>query len=92
MNGFATARILRQAIADFQKKGKFVVAHGKIFMRGSYYLASVADEVYINPSGYVEINGFAVQQMFYKRMLDQLGIKMQIYYAGKFKGATEPTA
>lgn len=90
LNGFATARILRQAIADFQKKGKFVVAHGKIFMRGSYYLASVADEVYINPSGYVEINGFAVQQMFYKRMLDQLGIKMQIYYAGKFKGATEP--
>lgn len=89
-NGFATARAIRLAIEDFQKKGKFVWSHGKFFTRGSYYLASVADEAYINPSGYVEINGFAVQQMFYKRMLDQLGIKMQIYYAGKFKGATEP--
>lgn len=89
-NGYATARTLRLAIEDFKKKGKFVWSHGKFFMRGSYYLASVADEAYINPSGYVEINGFAVQQMFYKRMLDQLGIKMQIYYAGKFKGATEP--
>lgn len=89
-NGYATARVLRQALEDFKKKGKFVWSHGKFFMRGSYYLASVADQAYINPSGYVEINGFAVQQMFYKRMLDQLGIKMQIYYAGKFKGATEP--
>ncbi|MDX2072397.1 MAG: signal peptide peptidase SppA [Haliscomenobacter sp.] len=89
-NGFASARTVRQAIEDFKKKGKFVVAHGKFFTRGSYYVASVADEAYINPSGYVEINGFAVQQMFYKRMLDNLGIKMQIYYAGKFKGATEP--
>jgi len=90
LNGFATARILRQAVEDFKKKGKFVVAHGKFFMRGSYYLASVADEVYINPSGYVEVNGFAVQTMFYKRLLDKLNIKMQIFYAGKFKGATEP--
>lgn len=89
-NGFASARTVRQAIEDFKKKGKFVVAHGKFFTRGSYYVASVADEAYINPSGYVEINGFAVQSMFYKRMLDNLGIKMQIYYAGKFKGATEP--
>lgn len=89
-SGYATARVLRQALEDFKKKGKFVWSHGKFFMRGSYYLASAADEAYINPSGYVEINGFAVQQMFYKRMLDQLGIKMQIYYAGKFKGATEP--
>lgn len=89
-SGYATARVLREALEDFKKKGKFVWSHGKFFMRGSYYLASVADQAYINPSGYVEINGFAVQQMFYKRMLDQLGIKMQIYYAGKFKGATEP--
>jgi protease IV len=89
-NGFASARTVRQSIEDFKKKGKFVVAHGKFFTRGSYYVASVADEAYINPSGYVEINGFAVQSMFYKRMLDNLGIKMQIYYAGKFKGATEP--
>jgi protease IV len=90
LGGFASASTLRKAVLDFKKSGKFVVAHSKIYMQGNYYLSSAADQVYVNPTGYVQVSGFAVSQPFFKRMLDQWGVKMQIYYAGKFKGATEP--
>lgn len=90
VSGFATSRTIRNALLDFKKSGKFILAHGKFYFPGSYYLASVADEVYINPLGATEIRGFSVQIPFYKNLLDRLGVNMQIYYAGKFKGATEP--
>ncbi len=90
ISGFATTRVLREALLDFKKSGKFILSHGKFYFPGNYYLASVADQIYINPLGISEIRGFSVQIPFYKNLIDRLGVKMQIYYAGKFKGATEP--
>jgi len=88
--GQATASILRDAIVDFKSDGKFVVAYSKFYTQGAYYIASAADKVYVNPMGGVDFRGFAAQIPFFKDMLDRLGIKMQIYYAGQFKSATEP--
>jgi len=88
--GYASAKALRDGIADFKKSGKFVVAHAKIYMQADYHLASVADQVYVNPGGLFEVRGLAAQVPFFKNLLDKMGVKMQIYYAGKFKGATEP--
>lgn len=94
--GFASLSVLRQALEDFKTPkdgdtdGKFIVAYGDYYSQKSYYLASAADEIYVNPVGGVEFKGFGGQLMFYKGMLDKLGIKMQVYYAGKFKSATEP--
>ena len=90
LQGFATTRSVREALMDFRKSGKFIVSHGKFYFSGNYYLASTADELYINPLGAMEVRGFAVQIPMYKDLLDRLGVRMQIYYAGKFKGATEP--
>lgn len=88
--GLATADMIRDAIADFKSEGKFVYSYGNAYSQGAYYLASAADKVYINPVGLLDFRGFAAQVPFFKNMLDNVGIKMQIYYAGKFKSATEP--
>ncbi|MBK8043182.1 MAG: signal peptide peptidase SppA [Haliscomenobacter sp.] len=90
VSGFATTRVLREALLDFKKSGKFIFSHGKFYFPGNYYLASTADQIFINPLGISEIRGFSIQIPFYKNLIDRLGVKMQIYYAGKFKGATEP--
>lgn len=90
LGGFASARTLRQALLEFKKSGKFIYASSKYYTQGSYYMSSVADQVYLNPLGMMEVKGFSVQTSFYKNMLDRLGVNMQIFYAGKFKGATEP--
>ena len=88
--GPATAGTLRQALVDFKTSGKFVYAYGEYFTQGSYYLASVADKVYLNPLGDLDFRGFAVIQPFFKNMLDKIGVKMEVTYAGNFKSATEP--
>ncbi len=90
ISGFATTRVLRTALEDFKKSGKFIFSHGKFYLQNNYYLCSVADEIFINPLGICEVRGYSVQIPFYKNMIDRLGVNMQIYYAGKFKGATEP--
>ncbi len=90
VNGSATQSRLRRAIMDFKESGKFVVAYGKFYTQNAYYLASAADEVYLNPLGSVEFRGFARMTGFYKEAMDKLGIKAQVFYAGKFKSATEP--
>jgi len=88
--GQASLLTLRRALENFKENGKFVIAHATFYTQGSYYLASVANKVLVNPMGGVDWRGFAAQIPFFKDMLDRLGIKMQIYYAGKFKSATEP--
>ena len=88
--GFTTARSIREAIEDFKDSGKFVMSHSGFYTQGQYYLCSAANEIYSNPMGYFEVRGFVAQRAFYKDMLDRLGVKMQIFYAGKFKSATEP--
>ncbi len=88
--GRATSKVIREALEDFKSDGKFVISNAKYYTQGSYYLASVADKVYVNPLGSVDFRGFSAQVPFLKDMLDRLGIKMQVYYAGQFKSATEP--
>jgi len=86
----ATSYALRNAIKDFKESGKFVMAYAKLYSNKSYYLASVADEVYFNPLGFFDFRGFGTTIMFMKEMLDRIGVKAQVYYVGKYKSATEP--
>jgi protease-4 len=89
--GFASASVLREALDQFKtKSGKFIIAYSKYYTQGAYYLSSVADEIYVHPVGLVDFRGFAAFTPFYKGMLDKVGVNMQIFYAGKFKSATEP--
>jgi protease IV len=88
--GAATRSALRGGLLDFKKSGKFIVAYSTHYSQGSYYLASVADKVYLHPKGMLDWAGVAAQIPFFKVMFDKVGIKMQVYYAGKFKSATEP--
>src|SRR5438034_1036080 len=70
--------------------GKFVYAYGDVIPQKAYYVGSVADKMYCNPKGGVDWRGFAVQLAFLKKTLEKLEIQPQIFYAGKFKSATEP--
>jgi protease IV len=88
--GRASAATLRDALIDFKSDGKFIVAYSEFYSQGTYYLASVSDKVFVNPLGGVDFRGFGAQIPFFKDMLDRLDIKMQVYYAGDFKSATEP--
>lgn len=88
--GLASATILQDALEDFKASGKFIQAYSKFYSQGAYYLASTADKIYLNPLGMVDFRGLGAQLPFFKGALDKAGIKMQVYYAGKFKSATEP--
>lgn len=88
--GKATASTLRKALVDFKEKGKFITAYAEGYSQNAYYLASVANTVYVHPLGDIDFRGYAAQIPFFKDMLDKLGVKMQVYYVGQFKGATEP--
>ena len=88
--GRATASTLRKALIDFKSEDKFILAYANSYSQGSYYIASIADEVLMNPIGSVDFLGFSATIPFFKDMLDRLGIKMQVFYAGQFKSATEP--
>lgn len=89
-NGYAASEELRQALVDFKKSKKFVMAYGSIIPERAYYVAMVADKIYCNPAGGVEWDGFSVDLLFMKGLLDKLEINPQVFYAGKFKSATEP--
>ena len=89
-NGYATSEELRQALVDFKKSNKFIIAYGNVVPEHAYYIATVADKIYCNPAGGVEWDGFSVDILFMKGLLDKLEIDPQIFYAGKFKSATEP--
>lgn len=89
-NGFASSEELRKAVVDFKNSGKFVIAHGEVISQKGYYIGSAADELYCNPQGGVDWSGFSINLFFLKGMLDKLEIQPQIFYAGKFKSATEP--
>ncbi|MBK8557906.1 MAG: S49 family peptidase [Lewinellaceae bacterium] len=88
--GKATSSVLRAALVDFKTSGKFIVAYAPYYTQNAYYLASVADSVLLNPVGAVDFRGLSSMIMYYKGMLDKLDIQMKIFYAGKFKSATEP--
>jgi len=88
--GMVTASVLRDALLDFKESGKFIVANSKYYTQGSYYLASAADKVYLNPFGSVDFYGLSATVPFFKKLMEKIGVKMQIFYAGDFKSATEP--
>ena len=90
-NSYATLQEIRDALEDFKKNsGKFVYAYGEVISQTSYYLGSVADQIFMNPSGAIDFKGLSAQLSFYKGTIDKLGIKTQVFYDGKFKSATEP--
>src|SRR5882672_9576049 len=89
-SGYAVAKEIRESILDFKKSGKWVVAYSEQFSESSYYLASAADKIYLNPEGDIEFNGLAVEVSFFKRLFDKLEIKPEIFRVGDFKSAVEP--
>lgn len=90
LSGQATTEEIRNALLDFKKSGKFVIAYSEIYTQGAYYLASVADKVYINPKGIFEFSGFHSQYTFFKGALEKLGVEAQVIKVGTFKSAVEP--
>ncbi|MDR3094882.1 MAG: signal peptide peptidase SppA [Bacteroidales bacterium] len=88
--GFAIVEEIRDALADFKESGKFILSYSDEYTQKSYYLASIADKVYINSSGDFLWRGAGVQMPFFKNALDKLDIEMQIIRHGKFKSAIEP--
>lgn len=88
--GLAQLEEIRNALIDFKTSGKFIIAYGEIITQKSYYLASIADKIYLNPKGYMEIKGYSSHLSFYKNTLDRLGLEAEVFYAGNFKSATEP--
>ena len=89
-NGFATSEEIRNALIAFKKSGKFIIAYSEMMNQKSYHVANVADKVYVNPKGFFDWAGFSSELLFLKGTLEKLDIKPQIFYAGKFKSATEP--
>ena len=90
VNGFGASEEIRKALLDFRKSKKFVVAYGETISQKGYAVANVAQKIFVHPQGGLEWAGFSSNLVFLKGMLDKLEIKPEIFYAGKFKSATEP--
>ena len=86
---YATLQEIRSALENFRKSGKKIIAYADTYSQGSYYLASVADKIYLNPIGMVDWHGVGAQPVFYKDMLAKFGVKFQVVKVGTFKSATE---
>ena len=89
-NGYAATEEIRKALIDFKKSNKFIVAYAETISQKGYMMANVADQIYTHPQGGMEWSGFNYETMFLKGLIDKLEIEPQIFYAGKFKSATEP--
>lgn len=89
-NGYAASEELRKALVDFKRSKKFLIAYGEAISQKGYYVGNAADKIYCHPQGGLEWAGFSTNLLFLKGMLDKLEIQPQIFYAGKFKSATEP--
>lgn len=87
---FASLEELRKALVDFKQSKKFVVAYADQYTQGSYYLASAADKVWLNPSGMLDWHGIASQSIFFTDLMKKVGVKMQVFKVGTFKSAVEP--
>ncbi len=87
---FASLEEIRNALSDFKKSGKFIISYADNYSQGLYYLSSIADKIILNPQGTVEWKGLASAPIFYKTLLEKLGIEMQIFKVGAYKSAVEP--
>jgi len=86
----ASAKAIRDALEDFKESGKWVIAYSENYNQLNYYIASVANKVYLSPVGSLEWHGLAGSRGYYKRVLDKLGVEMQVLKVGTFKSAVEP--
>ena len=89
-NGWATLFELRNALEDFKTSKKFIYAYGEICDQKSYYIGNVADSIFINPHGAMELKGLSIVGTFYKGAIDKMGIEATGFHCGKYKGAHEP--
>ena len=89
-SGLATIEVIRDQLKEFKKSGKFVYAYGEMANQKSYYLAAIADKIYLNPNGGMEVMGFGREIMYYKGAFEKLGIEVQDFHCGAFKSAIEP--
>ena len=86
----ASLQEIRNALVNFKKSGKFLIAYSDAYTQGGYYIASAADKIIVNPAGSLSWHGLAAESMFYKDLLEKLGIKMQVFRVGTYKSAVEP--
>jgi protease IV len=89
-NSYAGLEEIRNELIEFKKSKKFVISYAEIMDEHSYYVASVSDKIYLNPSGEILLNGFSQQVFYIKGMLDKIGLKPELIRHGKFKAAGEP--
>lgn len=87
---FASLQEIRDALMDFRSSDKFIIAYGDFYTQGLYYLSTIADKILLNPKGQIEWRGLASTPIFYKELLDKLGIEMQVFKVGTYKSAVEP--
>ncbi len=87
---FASLEELRKALVDFKTSKKFIVSYADTYTQGSYYIASTADKVLLNPNGMLDWHGIASQPIFYTDLLNKVGVKMQVFKVGTYKSAVEP--
>lgn len=88
--GLAQTQTLRKALRDFKDRGKFIYAYGDFYAQKDYYLASVADSVFINPVGALDFKGLSSEVLFFKDLQEKTGVKMEVIRHGKYKSAVEP--
>lgn len=88
--GLAQTQAIRKSLEDFKAEGKFIYAYADFFMQRDYYLASVADSVFINPVGVLDFKGLSTEVLYYKELQEKSGIKMEVIRHGKYKSAVEP--
>ena len=88
--GPASAKVLRDALLDFKKSGKFIIAYSDSYSQTNYYIVSVADRIFFNPVGSLAWDGLSAQKEYYTRLFEKIGLEMQILKVGTFKSAVEP--
>lgn len=87
--GYATMQEIRNALLDFKKKGKWIVTYADTYSQGTYYIATVADKIYLNPKGMIDWHGFGAQPQFYKDLMAKFGVRYQVVKVGTYKSFTE---
>ncbi|MBU2947610.1 signal peptide peptidase SppA [Zobellia uliginosa] len=90
MAGLAQTQSIRKALEDFKSSGKFIYTYGDFYMQKDYYLASVADSIFINPVGGLDFRGLSSEVLFFKDLQEKTGVKMEVIRHGKYKSAVEP--
>jgi protease-4 len=88
--GYAMMKEVRDALLEFKKTGKFIVAYADYYTQSNYYLASVANKIMLNPYGSLDLKGLSSTTTYYKKAIDKLGVEMQVVKVGTYKSAVEP--